>query len=344
TEPLLVGVCPVQRPPHFAVVLALIGTEFLIERKIAAPEPHPDRDESAFEEAGLFGARRRQIVTQDIAAAEQVAAVHQQHAVAIIDTRARLGRRDQPAQDRPNPLRIDRKVEPVQRILVWTVAFTRMQIEKLVGIERDRGIGFHRRRGRDRAGDDLALHQKTLNACVDQAGAELRQHDNADRQRNQTGEVENDDAPSEARRTLGNKELPAARQPSAEAATLTRGYLVEADALGLVLTFDGSFRRCICVYGSVEHVVCRGFDRLSACPSPPSIAEKAGGTPDAITTARQPPSQEPYLRLCLPAARPDFAHYSLPLRRASATEAPRSIAHARFAPVGVRDHARRAIP
>src|SRR5690349_4245954 len=52
-----------------------------------------------------------------------------------------------------------------------------------------------------------------------------------------------------------------------------------------------------------------GFDRLSACASPPFITANTGGRPDAITTARQPPSQEPYLRLCLPAASPDIANW-----------------------------------
>ena len=86
----------------------------------------------------LFG--RGDILRYDLPPprAEQVAAVHQQHAVAIIDARARLGWRNQPPQDRSDALGIDRKIETIQRVLVRTVAFARMQIEKLVRIECDR--------------------------------------------------------------------------------------------------------------------------------------------------------------------------------------------------------------
>ena len=51
-------------------------------------------------------------------------------------------------------------------------------------------IGLDRRRGGDRAGDDFALHRQALNAGVDQPGAELGEIDDADRQREQPGDVE----------------------------------------------------------------------------------------------------------------------------------------------------------
>jgi len=50
-------------------------------------------------------------------------------------------------------------------------------------IDGDRGIGLDGRLGRDGAGDDLALHQKALDARVDQPGAELREIDDADGER-----------------------------------------------------------------------------------------------------------------------------------------------------------------
>src|ERR1700689_2339794 len=105
-----------------------------------------------------------------------------------------------------------------------------MQIEELVGIERDRGIGLDGRRRGDGAGDDLALDLKTLDARVDQAGAELRQKQNADGEREQPGDVENDNAAREARGILGDEELqrlprPAA-EPRGEAAARTRARFV----------------------------------------------------------------------------------------------------------------------
>ena len=51
-------------------------------------------------------------------------------------------------------------------------------------------VGFDGRRGGDGAGDDLALHQQALHARVDQAGAELREIEDADEQREQAGEIE----------------------------------------------------------------------------------------------------------------------------------------------------------
>ena len=171
---------------------------------------------SALEEARLFLGRRRQIIAQHVAAAEQIAAVDQQHAVAVVNARARLGRRNQPPQDRRDPFRIDREIEAVERVFARAVAFARMQIEQLVGIERDRGIGFDRRRRRDGAGDDLALDLKTLDARVDQSGAELRQKQDADGERHQAGDVENDDAAGETRGALGDEELQRLLHPAAE--------------------------------------------------------------------------------------------------------------------------------
>jgi hypothetical protein len=65
------------------------------------------------------------------------------------------------------------------------------------------------RGGRDRARDDLALHQQALHARVDQAGAVLRQVKDADHQREQARDVEQDDAAGEAGRTLRYQKAPA---------------------------------------------------------------------------------------------------------------------------------------
>ena len=53
--------------------------------------------------------------------------------------------------------------------------------------------------GRDRGGDDLALHQQALAPRIDQAGAELGKIENADDEREQSGEIEEDNPTGEAR-------------------------------------------------------------------------------------------------------------------------------------------------
>src|SRR5262249_60875979 len=53
-----------------------------------------------------------------------------------------------------------------------------------------------------------------------------------------------------------------------DAGAVARSRLNKAGGLAFVLVLDGGRRRCFCVCGSIEHVVCRGFDRRSACPPP----------------------------------------------------------------------------
>ena len=66
-------------------------------------------------------------------------------------------------------------------------------MQQLFRIERQR-IGFHRGGGRDRCRDDLALRLQALHTCLDQAGTELVEIEKADKQRDQTANVENKDA------------------------------------------------------------------------------------------------------------------------------------------------------
>jgi hypothetical protein len=66
------------------------------------------------------------------------------------------------------------------------------------------------------AGDDLALHQQALDARVDQTGAELRQIENTDHEREQPGHVEEDDAPAQARKSDVRDQLPPAQQQRGE--------------------------------------------------------------------------------------------------------------------------------
>ena len=151
-----------------------------------------------------------EVEAQHVAAAVEIARVEQQRALAVVDARLRARRQHQAAQQRRDAFRIDREFERRERLVDRAVALAGLQFEQLVGIDRDR-VGLDRRRGRDRARDDLALHQQALHARVDQAGAELRQIEDADDQREQAGDVEQDDAPRQARRALRDEEAPAPR-------------------------------------------------------------------------------------------------------------------------------------
>src|SRR4029453_7401568 len=66
------------------------------------------------------------------------------------------------------------------------------------------------------AGNDLALHQQALDACIDQAGTELREVEHADDQREQTGHIEKDDAAAETRKGNADEEVPALEQQGCE--------------------------------------------------------------------------------------------------------------------------------
>jgi hypothetical protein len=95
-------------------------------------------------------------------------------------------------------------------------AFAGLQVEQPLGIH-GVGVGLHRGRGGDGAGDDLALHQQALDARVDQTGAELRQIENADHEREQPGHIEEDDSPAQARKGDAREQLPPAQQQRGEA-------------------------------------------------------------------------------------------------------------------------------
>ena len=70
-----------------------------------------------------------------------------------------------------------------------TVILTGLQFEQVVAIDVGAEAVGGGRRG-DRPGDDLALHHEALHARVDQAGAELRQIENADDERDKARDVE----------------------------------------------------------------------------------------------------------------------------------------------------------
>ena len=70
------------------------------------------------------------------------------------------------------------------------------------------------------AGHDFSLNQEALDARVDQARAECGQYVDADGEREQSREVEEDDAAGEARKALRNEELPGARHPADDVGSL----------------------------------------------------------------------------------------------------------------------------
>ena len=147
--------------------------------------------------AQLFLVDRRQVVAQDLAARIEMARIEQQIGVAVVDARARPGRRDQPSQHRRHALGIDREIEAVELVGTRPEALAGLQLEQLFGIDRDR-IRLDRRGSGDRAGDDLALRHQALDAGLDQPVAELVEVEDADDQHAERGKVEEEDAPRQA--------------------------------------------------------------------------------------------------------------------------------------------------
>ena len=76
-------------------------------------------------------------------------------------------------------------------------ALAGLQFEQLLRIDGDR-IGLDRRRGGDRAGDDLALRHQAFDAGIDQPVAELVEIEDAGDQDAERREVEEQDAPRQA--------------------------------------------------------------------------------------------------------------------------------------------------
>ena len=139
--------------------------------------------------------------------------------MAVVDARARLGRRDQAAQHRRHALRIDREFEAGQALVDRPVVLARLQLEQAVAVD-EGAVAVGGAGGRDRAGDDLALHHEALHPRVDQAGAELREIENADDQREQARDVEEDDAAREAGEALADRSCQARWHDAAQAALL----------------------------------------------------------------------------------------------------------------------------
>ena len=133
-------------------------------------------------------------------------------------------------------------------------------------------VGLDRRRGGDRAGDDLALRQQALHARVDQPGAEL---------------VEVEDADAAARRgrarlrtTMRRVRLDEAAAWPTSARRAARSALAHGAARGLPasrLGLDGQPRR----------IVLRRGDRRLAARAPAMLRPSASGSAGAQASLKR---------------------------------------------------------
>ncbi len=205
----------------FRIAAAVLGTELAVDRQIAAIDALHDPVVLAAEEARRRRVRRRQVEAQNLAADIERARVEQQRPVAIVDARARVGRRHQQTQKRRDALGIERELERREHLLAGTVGLAGMELKQPLWIDGD-GIGVGGGGSGDGAGDDLALDEQALDARVDQAGAVFGKIQNAGNQRDEAGEIEQDDATGDAREAdIG--ELAAEPAQSIERAPQTAG-------------------------------------------------------------------------------------------------------------------------
>ena len=252
-----------QRADHLRIAFAVIRSELLVARQAAAREPAAHRVHAALDQAGLFGAGRRQLEAQYVATAAEIAAVEDERAIRAVDARTRVGRQHETAQQRRHALRIDGEFVAVQQVVRRPVAFAGLQLEQAIRVDRER-IVLHRRGARDGARDHLALYAQAARARLDQPGAQLGELENADHQHHQAREVENDDAAGEAREALRDEDLPGV---AGDAGQPLRAQHVPARAEEFEGLPAGAHRRC----------------RRAVAPQ----REKRGGAPpDTRTTAR----------------------------------------------------------
>ena len=126
-----------------------------------------------------------------------MARVDDESAVAIVDAGAGARRRYQPGKDWRDLFRIDGKYRALVGLIERRQALAGLQVKQLVGIDGD-GVGVDRGGGGDGAGDYLSLGEQTRHACVDEAGAELVEEENAADENDEREEIEDDDAPRQA--------------------------------------------------------------------------------------------------------------------------------------------------
>ena len=205
-----------QRFRDRRIALAIFRAQLAIARQVATAEPAANADIGALEQPRFLGIGRRQVEAQHFAAGIEISAIQQQQAIAVVDARAGVGRRDQAAQQRRDTLGIDRKFKAKDGVVRRAVAFTRTQFQQAIRVDGD-GIGFRRRGSCDRARDDFALHDEALYARVDQAGAKLRQEQNADNEGGEAGDIDEDDAARQAGETERDDRLPRLASGAADA-------------------------------------------------------------------------------------------------------------------------------
>jgi hypothetical protein len=105
------------------------------------------------------------------------------------------------------------------------------------------------------------LHQQALRARVDQAGAELRQIEDADDEREQPDDVEQNDAPGEARRALRDDEAECRNRGREEPAQPS----ADGTSFDIARAFLGDGRRDgrRSFGGSIQHLSSRPLEEVA---------------------------------------------------------------------------------
>ncbi len=131
-----------------------------------------------------------------------MARIQDQDPVRVIDPGPGFGRGNQPPEDRPDPLRVHRKVERVEVIAARRDTLASLELEQPFRIDRN-GAGVDGGGGGNRTCDDLTLGQQTLHPGIDQAGAKLVEIEDADNERDQADEIDRDDPPGQGGKHIG---------------------------------------------------------------------------------------------------------------------------------------------
>src|ERR1700682_5394307 len=88
-DPHHAALLALQRVRDLLITVAVLGSELAIERKVAAVEPSADRDHRALCDTRFLDRRRWQFEAQHVATAVKIAAVENEAALAVRNSRPR---------------------------------------------------------------------------------------------------------------------------------------------------------------------------------------------------------------------------------------------------------------
>ena len=171
--------------------------------------------QSRARKCGFASRGGRKVRVQDAAPAHERARVEEKRAVAIIDPGARVELGDDAAQEGRHLLGVDGELQGGGVVLVAVGALAGMELQELLGVERD-DVVLDGRRGRDGPGDDVALGAQCLDLRVDEAGAKLVEIHEAEQHDREAGEVQEHDAARQARRHAPRRAEREPRKPRAQ--------------------------------------------------------------------------------------------------------------------------------